>query len=292
MPAHHNHHYVPKFYFKPWCDTDGKLVYFHWKNGRFLTNRANPKSIAKKPLLYARPGAPDEHHVTLETKFFTPQVDDPGATVLHDILERGVDALTEEQRHIWTRFLMALNARTPEAVERARVLGKEVLQRELQSNPEEYAAIKQPGDPATLEEYLEEYVASWRLENFGLTQLPNIIDHENTHNAIIAMRWWLYDFKNAKHDLLTSDRPLVWDKDVSHLQFFLALPLTPRIGFFVTKNADVEAKLKSVGATKLAQRCNESIAANAVEYVYAAHDGHRQFIEKRLSARNTLTQEA
>ena len=288
MPAHQNHHYVPKSYFTPWCDTDGQLVYFHWENGRFLTNRVNPKSIAKKPLLYALSGAPDALHVSLETKFFTPQVDDPGATVLRDILERGIDALTKEQRHIWTRYLMALKARTPAAVEHARVLGKEVLQRELQSNPEEYAVIKRPGNPATL----EECVASWYLENFGLTQLPDIIDHEKTHNAIIAMRWWLYDFKNAKHDLLTSDRPLIWHKDVSHPQFFLALPLTPRTGFFVTNNVDTEAKLKSVGATKLAQRCNESIIANAIEYVYAAHDGHRKFIEKRLLARNALTQEA
>lgn len=283
MPAHQQHHYVPEHYFKPWLGKDAKLVYFHWGNGRFLTNRVNPKSITKEPLLYAMPGAPAQYHVSLETEFFTPQVDNPGATVLHGILERGVDALTEEQRHTWTRYLMALRARTPEAVERAKVLGKKVLQRDLQSNQEDYDAFKPEGAPDTL----EECIALWYRENFGSLALPSVIDHPETHHAITNMHWWLYDFQDAKHDLLTSDRPLIWHKDVSHPQFFLALPLTPRIGFFVTNNADIEAKLKSVGATKLAQRCNESMVASADEYVYATHDGHKQFVEKRLLARNT-----
>lgn len=280
MPSHQKNHYVPEAYFKPWCSfSDGKLVYFHWAGERFLVNRANPRSIANEYLLYALDGAPTEHHVALETRYFTPHVDDPGAVVLQTIIATGISALTTDQRHLWVRYLMALRARTPEVIAQVKNTGKEMLQQELRRDPHEYEAVKIPGAP----DLLEDCVASWYRDGFGMVTLPQIIDHSETHNELASMRWWCYDFRNSSVELLTSDRPLIWNGGTTGEQFFLALPITPRLGFFIAKNTQTENKLRNLGASTLARKFNESVIANAVEYVYGVHDGARRFIKTRLA---------
>lgn len=280
MPSHHKNHYVPESYFKPWCSfNDGKLTYFHWVGERFLVNRANPRSIANEHLLYALDGASTEHHVALETRYFTPHVDDPGSVVLQAIIARGINALTMDQRHIWVRYLMALRARTPEIIAQVKTVGKEMLQQELRRDVDEYEAIKIQGAPDSL----EDCVTSWFRNGIGLVTLPAIIDHTETHNELAAMQWWCYDFREAGTELLTGDRPLIWYGGMKGEQFFLALPITPRLGFFITKDRRTENKLRSLGSNGLARKFNESVIANAVEYVYGVHDGASHFIETRLA---------
>jgi hypothetical protein len=280
MPSHQKNHYVPEAYFKPWCNfDDGKLTCFHWEGGRFLVNRANPRSIANERLLYALNGAPAEHHVALETNYFTPHVDEPGAVVLQAIIANGVSALTREQRHLLVRYLMALRARTPENIAKIKDVGKEMLQQELRRDPHEYAAIKYFGAPDSL----EDCIASWYREGIGLVTLPEIIDHPETHNELAEMQWWCFDFRDANVELLTCDRPLIWHGGVKEKQFFLALPITPRLGLFITKDAQTENKLRNIGATALARKFNESVIASAAKYVYAVHDGAFRFIKTRLA---------
>lgn len=174
---------------------------------------------------------------------------------------------------------MALRARTPEVIAQVRNVGKEMLQQELRRDPHEYEAVKFQGAPDSL----EDCVAYWYRDGFGMVTLPKIIDHPETHNELAAMQWWCYDFHNASVELLTCDRPLIWHGGVNGEQFFLALPITPRLGFFITKNPQIENKLRSLGASALARKFNESVIANAVEYVYGVHDGAHHFIETRLA---------
>src|SRR6266852_9602890 len=127
MAAYQNNHYVPKSYYAPWCDKDSRMTYFHWVDDRFLCDRTSPRSAAKARDLYTLVGAPEEHMTAVETEFFTPHIDNPGARILRVIIEIGVEALMVEQRHMWVRYLMALRARTPEVIESVRVKGKDFL---------------------------------------------------------------------------------------------------------------------------------------------------------------------
>lgn len=279
MTAHQINHFVPASYFRPWCASDGRLVYFKWIGDRFLSDNANPKSIAKKPLLYNLHGAPKNKASIIETKFFTPLIDEPGALIHQILLVGSTTSLSLKERHQWARYLMALRVRTPEIIEKVRKLGSEGVRDSLRRNQDEYETIKSVGAPATLEECIQ----PWFLDNFGLARvIPGVIDREDIRNNIVAMHWWCQDFSDCAIDLLTCDRPLIWHDGVHDDGFFLAIPLSPKIGFFIVKNIETRDKLCGLPLRELARKFNESIVTNADEYVYASDDGARKFIQKRL----------
>ena len=279
MAAHQQHHYVPKAYFQPWCGADKKMAYFHWEHGKFLCSRTSPRSAAKQTLLYILRGAPQDQIDAIEVAYFAKQVDDPGATVIRVIREQSIEALSNEQRKIWTRYLMALYARRPEKVEHARNRGRTILLTDLRG-AEWYEALRTPNHSKTLEDCVE----PWKVENFGMLAMPGLIDDEETRHASLAMRWWCFDFKDAANDLLTGDRPLLWSQGNQRSPFFLALPLAPRLGFFATKNSEIEAKLRSAGPTEFARQMNLSVIGQSAGYVYASHDGHAKFVQSRLKS--------
>jgi hypothetical protein len=229
--------------------------------------------------LYTLHGAPTKKASIIETNFFTPLIDEPGALIHQALLAGSTASLSPKERHQWVRYLMALRVRTPEIIEKVRKLGSEEVRDALRQNPDEYEAIKPVGAPSTLEECIE----PWFLDNFGLARvIPEVIDREGTRTTIVAMHWWCQDFSDCAIDLLTCDRPLIWHNGVHDVGFFLAIPLSPKIGFFIVKNIKTRDKLYALPLRELAIKFNESIVTNADEYVYASHDGAQKFIQKRL----------
>jgi hypothetical protein len=279
MTTHKKNHYVPASYFSPWCSSDRKLVYYKWFGNRFLVDRANPKSIACKPNLYTLHGAPADKTSQIETKFFTPLIDEPGAAIQKILVLGSTKFLTVEQRHFWARYLMALLVRTPEQVENIQKLGREGVLTALRQNPEEYEAIKPTGAPSTL----EECIAPWFLDNFGLARvIPELIDKLDTRNEIVAMNWFCRDFSGCNFELLTCDRPLIRYRGVHDEDFFLALPLSPKVGFFIVKSLKTWDKFCEMPLRDLAIKFNESLIANSVEHVYSSNDKAEKFIQERL----------
>ncbi len=269
MPANQEHHYVPASYFNPWCDANGQMTYFKWFRQKFVVGSTSPKSATKERLLYALHGAPEHLLVAMETKFFTPIIDEPGASIRRILLEQGPDALSEDQRHIWTRYVMALHARRPEAIKHARDVGRQVILDTLR-NDAEYAELRTENMP----ESLEDLVAPWALENFGMMVAPGFIDHEPTHETVMTMHWWCLDLRSSAHDLLTGDRPLIWPLGANDPKFYFAVPLSPRVCFFATKQVEMERLIMEAPASVTARRVNESVIGQSAGYVYAAHDRH------------------
>lgn len=279
MTAHHTHHFVPASYFRPWCTADKKLSCFKWENDHFIVGRSSPKRIASKSNLYSLHGAPANKLNIVETGFFTPYIDQPGAVMHQKILSGNITTLLLEQRHQWARYLMAIRARTPEAVEMIQRVSSEGVRDALRQNPEKYEAIKPVGAPSSLEACIE----SWYLDNFGLARVIHaVIDKEDTRNAIVDMHWQCRDFSECSFELLTCDRPLIWNKCVDDDGFFLAIPLSPKVGFFAVKKTNTWSKLCELPLRDLARMFNESIVNNAVKYVYAKDDSPQKFIQKRL----------
>lgn len=273
-----DHHYLPASYLKHWTGADGKLVYFHWEGPRFLHGRASPKHICKELHLYTMHGAPPEQAADIETKFFAPLIDEPGAQILKAMVG-GAKSLTLKQRHEWARYLMALRSRTPEVIKSARELAATSVREALRTAQTEYDAIKPVGAPATMEECIQ----PWFLENFHLARvIPAVVDHEKTRNSIVNMHWRCFDFSGCAYDLLTSDRALCWYGGPEMSQFLVALPLSPRMGFLATSSDRAWKKIASAPLREIAKQFNESTVANALKYVYAAHGSARRFVETRL----------
>lgn len=271
-----SHHFVPASYFKPWCAANGKLLYFVWRENRLDSDYANPKFIAKEHNLYSLHGAPSEMKNAVEIDFFT-KIDNIGAVTHKKLVSNNTISLTHVERHQWATYLMALRARTPEAIANARKLGSVGVREALRQNPDEYKAIKPAGAPDTVEECIE----PWFLENFGISQvIPKVIYNKDISKAIVSMYWYCQDFSDCSLDLLTCDRPLIWHKGVQDKDFFLALPLSPKTVFFVVKNKKTWEKLCNLSLLEFAKKINESIVSNTFKYVYANNDSAKSFIEE------------
>ena len=78
---------------------------------------------------------------------------------------------------------MSLRLRNPDTVKEIQKDARAELSRQLQKQPEEYAAVKRDSDPATLLEWAEQN-ATFLLENMGKLMLPTLIDNEKIGQAI------------------------------------------------------------------------------------------------------------
>ena len=171
--------------------------------------------------------------------------------------------------------MIAARLRVPEIVHDLRNTASEELRRSLTEDHEEFLAVKGGADAPTLLDWTERTFIGLT-DNFGKMILPDIIT-DPKHTEIIAdMHWWIEDISHANVQFLTSDRPL-W---VSTGLMKPNLPLSPACIFFASRNRDLQTALNHHGPNRLARRCNESLAFQAVRFVYGRAPA--AFIDRRL----------
>ncbi len=280
MAKYENNHYVPASYFPPWCDDSGRMTYFKLAGDRFLTDTTTPKSVTKEKLLYGLHGAPSELVTEMETDYFTRVIDEPGAALLKLLIEKAPQTLSTDQRHQWTRFVMALHVRRPEAIEHAREEGRRIVIENLSNDPK-YSELRSSEMP----ESMVDLVAPWVVQNFGMLTTPTVIDHEPTHEAIMGMHWWCQDLTSAPHDLLTCDRPLIWPMGANDENFYFCLPLTPKVCFFAAKQKQTVHKFQTTTPNLLTKSVNENIVSQASKHVYSTDASQAAFVERRMRAK-------
>ena len=280
MSTHNQHHYLPAAYFKPWCRADGRLKYFTYKNGKPISDLAHRKHITKVLNLYSVFGAPDVKIQQIEKDFFSALIDEPGAKIHKKLLSNNNDQLTQQERHSWVKYILALRARTPEAIEKIRVSSKEMIDQVLLDSQEEYESLRPLGAPATLRECIE----GWFIENIGVLRvLPSVIDIETTRKALLEMHWVCFDVTKSGVEFITSDRPLTWHKSPLDKDFFLALPISPSVGFVIAKSTVTLEKLGNLNHIELISRFNESTISNSKNFVYSSCDYEDNLIFNNIS---------
>ena len=108
--------------------------------------------------LYALQHHPEGDRFAAEREFFDRRIDGPASDAHRVLLNAGASELSPEQRDGWARFIVAIAARAPAAVEHARFGALQHFDEE----PEEYAPTDLPRVPRALR--------PWRL--YGLSA-PN-----------------------------------------------------------------------------------------------------------------------
>jgi hypothetical protein len=206
MTRPRDNHYVPQFLLSRWCDHRGKLTAYARHQGRVVTSELSPRGTAFEPELYSYEGVGAENRHALETNFMTPHIDTPAASIVQKIVNGGLPTLTTDERSDFTRFVLSLRARHPDAVAMARSEGRRNLIASLARDPEEYIAARSPSSPSALLEWTEQH-APGLIVNFGMTVLTGVITDDKTGERIFRMPWWTYDVRDARTDLLISDRP-------------------------------------------------------------------------------------
>ncbi|MER2016450.1 DUF4238 domain-containing protein [Pseudomonas simiae] len=119
------HHFIPRFLLKEWQDESGHLwIYQRNGGGDISLRKGAPKSVAYVENLYTvypeyRGAKEPSDEVEREVMA---KIDDQAAVVHRKLLEFGVGALTEDERGIWSVFMVCMIERSPKKIEKYKSL--------------------------------------------------------------------------------------------------------------------------------------------------------------------------
>lgn len=251
-----NHHYVPQFLLRRWCNDAGKIQSFKIVRGRVACRATTPEYTGFEKRLYAvfaKLSGIDEDHI--EKKLFGP-IDSDGAVALSKIELDGV--LNEDEHIAWTFFLSSLLARQPSMLAALRTQGMAMMKRYLADGD---AALPAGWPPS--EQWLEARHPGL-IEAHSLSSwLARIILRNPMVDRFAALHWWVKVFKPEAPKLLLSDMPLYWDGGLNTGKFYIQIPIAPDRIFFGTESTETEATLNALPGAELIRRVNLATLATS-----------------------------
>ena len=277
MTDNQDHHYVPQFLLRGWCNKNGKVTVYSRRRGRVVTSQLNPRSTAFEPNLYALEQVPPEKRHAIENELMS-RIDACAALIAQKIFDGDFAKLTVEERSDFTRFLLSLRARHPDAVDLARAKGLEGVTAALARDPEEYLAVKGQAAAPTLTEWTRQNVPPL-IPNFGISLVPGVITDDRTGQRVFNMPWWTHDVRCANTDLLLSDRPCLLEGDALAGECVIVLPLSPTILFFACNRDRQTEVLRSMPVTSLVKAVNRVSVTYAANRVYGTGAHHLPLVE-------------
>jgi hypothetical protein len=269
------HHYVPVFYLKQWAGTDGRVCEYSkpWQNS-VVPKRCHPQATGYRVDLYHVEGVPSDEAHAIE-RVFMRMVDGQAKEALDQILT-GNASLSEPLRLAWTRFMLSLIFRNPEAV----AMIKEQWQAIWTSAVAEF--WRKSTDPTTFEEYMAliEPTAPFKA---AFVFLEEMIDNPRFKKTIFDMTWHRVGLGQSSLPLLTSDRPLErplgWDSP----EAYVALPIAPKVLFLAAHDDRWVARIRESDHTKAVIQLNRATIRRARKYVWAIDDNYLNRVQELMS---------
>ena len=285
------HHYVPQFLLSAWAEgnTDGKFVEFRLQLPDVPTRRRGKKETAFKYDLLAlsEPEVGGISQQAIETKLMQ-RVDTDAALVRTQLIEQGASGLSVSDRCDWARFLISLNLRQPQFVEKnIRAKGTADLLQVLESDPEQNQWLAGLDDPPTLVEWVRKNQPGL-IEDFGLTVVPGVIDNRVGGEKLINLGWIVRDLSPAKNELILGDKPLISIGKLDAPSFALVLPMSPTKLFVACRANGTIRAIESARPDVLVARANESSIEGASRWVYARTEAPGRFIRNRAAILNRI----
>jgi hypothetical protein len=275
-----DHHFIPAFYLKQWAGMDGKLCEFSRPHGKLHVKRVGPGATGFQTDLYAFPELPAEMAQHLERIFF-----DYADRVAH----RALDALLRptskpwpgEMVTAWSRFVLGLHLRHPDAMPELRTAAAEEWKRSGEEHQRRYEEIKKPGDPPTFDEYLgiRDPLTPYKMQ---LNLIIKAIDNQFICQHINRMPFCVLDVSRCGMPLLTSDRPVELFA-LGQPKGMISIPISPR-ALYVAAND--ESTLRIIGqynGRDVVRNLNKGVVTRARRFVWATDQAQRQFIEAHMS---------
>jgi Protein of unknown function (DUF4238) len=231
---------VPVCYLKQWANTDNGRLCEHKLIPAMNTvepRRTSPAGTGYEIDLYRIGGVPQDIAQDFEKRFMH-LVDTDASRALEKIIAGQTDNWPGELRSGWTRFVMSLLFRNPEAVATIRDHIVNMWDEGTKALEEDYAARRRAGDPDTIEEFLAKHepnAAQIGAANF----LAEVIDNGKIGETIFGMKWSRIDLSKSKHQLLTSDRPIDMPLGLADPKAYISLPVSPTILFVAAHDEDI-----------------------------------------------------
>lgn len=258
--SHIQHHFVPRFLLEEWTGQDKKLgVFKRLPNGMLKFDRRSPKAVAKIEHLYSVRAAASKPDVFIEKDIMGPHLDDIAAPIHQQLLAAGVESLSEEQRFIWSRFLVAGMFRQPFMVKHFREMGR---QRVLATRGEEAAS-----EPMAMDEGLKEFVLAIGSPKYNL--------------RMRSANWWIADVPRGRWDALIADLPFLYFGDFFYSDFGFVTPISPKRYFICASGTYIE-KIDSMNPVWMVKASNKRIVQHASKYVFTTDERHSCIVDKWL----------
>lgn len=282
--SHRNHHFVPELYLKAWAtpdETQGpRLTYFRWAQGRLLTSRIAPKGAAAQVDLYATVDKDGSKSQAVETDYFAREIDDKAAPVIAKMID-GSSPLEPEDAAVFARYLVAQRVRIPAYVEHLRKEASLALDEMAESLEADYQAVRRGSAPATFGEFLRQ--SNPHLKDYiGVQGLPRLIDQPELLASMLEFEWAWGAVGGGDRTLMTSDRPVVFTTGLGNPDCIIAMPLSPTVAFFATKDPARLGRLLAHPPRGLVGRLNYHVLTQAKDFVYALDDSQRRYVEKHF----------
>ena len=276
------HHYVPKFYFKPWCDANGEMVcYRRVHGGKVVVRRLVPDATAHEPHLNSLVDMPPERTADFE-KDLARHVDAPGAKAIQQVIS-GDGKLTDAEFNYLIRFILALRYRTPEVIRHLRHDTPSSFREMIENAQDEYGQIRQGNDPPTSLEFLDKHKHPSYLKNIGFTLAAKLIFEPKRGRELTEMEWFLRDTSASSRPVLTSDRPLIMRNMLQRTNSMVLLPLSPKHVLIGCRDAEnVMLKIDDGGTTAFVKIVNGLVVGQAKERCYGTTLALQSFVERRL----------
>jgi hypothetical protein len=218
-------------------------------------------------------------------------VDTDASRALERIIAGETDNWPGPLRSAWTRFILSLLFRNPEAVVTIKGHTIEMWDKGIEALRVDYAARRRKGDPETFEEFLakrEPNAAQIGAANF----LAEVIDNDRVGKTVFEMKWSRIDLSKSTHHLLTSDRPIDMPLGLADPRAYISLPVSPRILFLAAHNHDMADVLRAAKPTEVVRKNNQRVIEQARKFVWGCTDSQLTFVQKhfgKLLDRELLT---
>ena len=109
------HHFIPVFYLKRWGNADGRLCEFRRPHKLVVPRRTHPDGTGYVRGLYTLEGLAPGRENIVETQFLK-SIDNAASKALAGMMEGQEFSEPTEMKTAWSRFLMSLLVRHPEAL--------------------------------------------------------------------------------------------------------------------------------------------------------------------------------
>jgi hypothetical protein len=268
------HHYIPVFYLRQWADECSRLVEYS-RQGPHRVVKARPTSPTGTGYvrgLYRLEDVDPNVVNVVETLFLKPS-DGLAANALQSFL-KGEAFPRPQLRTSWSRFVLSLMLRYPEAVE--------LMKRQLRENVQAvYEKMRKPDEPATFAEY-EILHGKQEMARVHGRLLMDLMQDSRMGRLIFGMNWGVLKFKNYKYNLLTSDRPVV--SNVFRLSaHHLCMPISPEMIWVACATTPAEEEFRRINLVDVMVAMNDVIVRQAKTHVWGTKDASQlRFVRNRM----------
>lgn len=188
--------------------------------------------------------------------------------------------LTEAERSAFTRLMLSLLFRNPEAVADIKKHMLDVWNPAIDSLRDNYPQWRAETDPEDFADFVERPSPGARFMRV-MNLLYESIDNPKVGNAIFQMCWSCVSLEEASGILLTSDRPLELANGLGSPNALITMPLGPK-HLFVASHRD-SRWLRNLAPAKIVEEVNKGVVARARKMVWGVDDARLDFVREWMS---------